>query len=58
MRFASLSAAVGDEVRIARNSRERLGEALAVGDDADSALRRAREAVGRLVVEVEPAGRG
>ncbi|URM88712.1 ATP-grasp domain-containing protein [Streptomyces sp. MRC013] len=58
VRFASLSAAVGDEVRIARNSRERLGEALAVGDDADSALRRAREAVGRLVVEVEPAGRG
>ncbi|MFH8407549.1 ATP-grasp domain-containing protein [Streptomyces sp. NPDC018019] len=56
--FASLSAAVGDVVREARSSDDRCGEALAVGDDADTALRRAQAAVGRLVVEVEPLDAG
>ncbi|MFH9419781.1 ATP-grasp domain-containing protein [Streptomyces sp. NPDC017529] len=56
--FASLSASVGDVVREARSSDDRSGEALAVGDDADSALRRAQEAIGRLVVETEPLGHG
>lgn len=56
VRFASLSAAAGDVVAEVRSSDDRHGEALAVGDDADSALRNAREAIGRLVVEVEPLG--
>lgn len=58
VQFAFLSVAVGDEVSEARSSDDRLGEALAVGDDADSALRHAQEAVGRLVVKVEPIGHG
>lgn len=58
VQFASLSAAVGDVVSEIRSSDDRHGEALAVGDDADSALRNAREATGRLVVEVEPLGHG
>ncbi|MFC0599014.1 ATP-grasp domain-containing protein [Streptomyces palmae] len=54
VRFAGLSAAVGDTIPEVRGSADRQGEALAVGDDADSALRRARAAIGRLRVEVEP----
>ncbi|WP_431681328.1 ATP-grasp domain-containing protein [Kitasatospora sp. KL5] len=51
---ADLSAAVGDVIAPIRSSEDRYGEALAVGDDADSALHRAREGVARLTVEVEP----
>ncbi|MFF3615646.1 ATP-grasp domain-containing protein [Streptomyces sp. NPDC002580] len=54
VRFASLSAAVGDVISEVRSSADRHGEALAVGEDADSALRNAREAVARFLVTVEP----
>ncbi|WP_329298294.1 ATP-grasp domain-containing protein [Streptomyces sp. NBC_00659] len=54
VQFASLSAAVGDVISEVRSSADRHGEALAVGEDADSALRNAREAVARFLVEVEP----
>ncbi|MER0240450.1 ATP-grasp domain-containing protein [Streptomyces sp. HSW2009] len=58
VQFASLSVAVGDVVSDVRSSADRHGEVLAIGDDADSALRHAREAVGRLAVEVEPINPG
>lgn len=54
VQFASLSPAVGDVISEVRSSTDRHGEALAAGEDADSALRYAQEAVARFVVEVEP----
>ncbi|MGW4383670.1 ATP-grasp domain-containing protein [Kitasatospora sp. NPDC004531] len=51
---AFLTAAVGDLVPPLRSSWDRQGDALAVGPDPDSALRRAQHAVGLFAVEVAP----
>ena len=52
--FASLTASVGDLVPPLHSSWARQGEALAIGDDPDTALDRAQQSVGRFTVEVEP----
>jgi biotin carboxylase len=51
---AFLTAEVGDVVPPLHNSWARQGDALAIGDDPDTALDRARQGVGRFTVEVEP----
>jgi biotin carboxylase len=56
--FAELEVAVGDVIPEVRSSGDRPAAALAVGDDADSALGRAQEAASRLVIEVEPLSQG
>ncbi|MGA5134817.1 ATP-grasp domain-containing protein [Streptomyces olivoreticuli] len=53
---AFLTASVGDVVPPVRSSDDRHGDALATGPDADTALRRAKEAVARFAVDIEPAG--
>ncbi|MFI9273206.1 ATP-grasp domain-containing protein [Kitasatospora sp. NPDC052896] len=51
---AVLTAAVGDLVPPLHNSWARQGDVIAIGDDPDTALQRARQGVGRFTVEVEP----
>jgi hypothetical protein len=51
---AFLTAGVGDLIPPLRSSWDRQGDALAVGDDPDTALHRARQGVSRFTVEIEP----
>ncbi|MET7968729.1 ATP-grasp domain-containing protein [Micromonospora sp. NPDC005305] len=55
---AVLTARPGDPTRPPTSSADRYGHVIAVADDAGGAVRRARAAVGRFVIDVTPAPAG